>query len=270
MEGEGPPLVLGHGGGDSLEMWRKAGDTAALKDDFQLVLLDFPGHGRSGGRQEAEIRSEKPEDRREEAEGRRREGGGRRGKGSSDAVLAVMDSTGIDYAHYMGYSAGAAAGFSLALHHPERFHSFILGGMTPYAWPDTMVKAVNISIELYTLLLAEPEQYLFRMERLLGRPLTPEDREHFLSQDAEARIAGLSAMIDGPVLTDEDLAGIGTPCLVYCGDQDPFHAGALEAARHMRKVRFLSLPGLNHITALMRSDLVVPYVTEFIGDVATA
>ncbi len=244
VEGEGPPLVLGHGGGDSLEMWRKCGYTEALKDDFQLVLFDLPGHGKS-----------------------ERIGASEQRAGTPGGVVAVLDSLEIYRAHYLGYSAGASVGFSLAIHHAERFRSFVLGGMTPYAWPQTMVQAVKISIDLYRLLLAEPQQYLFRMERMLGRPLTDEDKDHFLNQDAEGRIAGLTALIDGPVMSDEDLAGITTPCMLFCGDQDPFHEGATEAASHMPRATFLSLPGLNHISALFRRDLVIPRVKEFLGQV---
>jgi len=242
VEGQGLPLVLGHGGGDSLEMWRRTGYTDALKNNFQLVLFDFPGHGRS----------------------ERSDGSGQHQFGSSDAVLAVLDTLRIDKAHYYGYSAGASAGFNLALHHPDRFFSFILGGMTPYAWPETMVKAVKISIELYRMLLESPELYLMRMSQMLGRPLTQDDREHFLNQDAEARIAGLTALISGPVLTDEDLAGISKPCLIYCGELDPFHPGAKSAAEHIPGSTFLSLPGMNHISALAQRDLVLPRIIEFL------
>jgi|WetSurMetagenome_2_1015567.scaffolds.fasta_scaffold37218_2 pimeloyl-ACP methyl ester carboxylesterase len=241
-EGQGLPLVLGHGGGDSLEMWRRTGYTDQLRNNFQLVLLDFPGNGRSqqpDGLSRQQIRT-------------------------SDAVLAVLDTLNIEKAHYFGYSAGASAGFNLALHHPERFNSFILGGMTPYAWPETMVKAVKISIELYRMLLESPELYLMRMSQMLGRPLTSEDREHFLNQDAEARIAGLTALIEGPVFSDQDLANISTPCLIYCGDLDPFHAGAKLAAEHVPGSTFLSLPGLNHITALAQKNLVLPRIIEFL------
>jgi pimeloyl-ACP methyl ester carboxylesterase len=252
IEGQGVPLVLGHGGGDTLEMWRKFGYTDALKDDFQLVLLDFRGHGRSDRTPPSDMAHEGAHPKRR----------------MSDDVIAVLDNMGIGKAHYFGYSAGARAGYNLALRHSDRFLSFILGGMTPYVWPETMVKAVNISIDLYKMLLAEPELYLLRMERLLGRTLTPEDRDHFLSQDAEARIAGLTSLIDGPVMTDEELASISTPCLVFCGELDPFHPGALEGARHISRVRFLSLPGLNHISAIMRSDLVVPQVKDFLARVS--
>ena len=47
VEGQGTPLVLAHGGSDSLDMWRRYGYTDILKDDFQLILFDFRGHGRS-------------------------------------------------------------------------------------------------------------------------------------------------------------------------------------------------------------------------------
>jgi len=252
VEGQGPPLVLGHGGGDSLEMWRRAGYTDALNDAFQLILFDLPGHGKSEKYDRTEDGNRKPDLKNRSPRG----------------VVAVLDSLGIEKAHYFGYSAGASLGFRLALHHAERFQSFVLGGMTPYAWPETMVKAVDISIDLYKQLLAEPEQYLLRMQRLLGRPLTAEDREHFLNQDAEARIAGLSSLIDSAPMTDGELASISTPCLIFCGELDPFHAGALEAARHMPRVRFVSMPDLDHIGALTRRDLVVPHIKKFIDDVS--
>lgn len=47
LEGEGPPLVLAHGGGQSLEEWRRLGYAEALKSDFKLLLFDARGHGRS-------------------------------------------------------------------------------------------------------------------------------------------------------------------------------------------------------------------------------
>jgi pimeloyl-ACP methyl ester carboxylesterase len=256
VEGQGPPLILGHGGGDSLEMWRKCGYTDALKDDFQLILFDLPGHGRSDG---IDPSGDVPSGEGQQQSTRRNR--------TQDGVVAILDSLEIYRAHYLGYSAGASLGFSLAIHQAERFRSFVLGGMTPYAWPETMVKAVNISIDLYRLLLAEPQQYLFRMEKMLGRPLTPEDKDHYLNQDAEGRIAGLSALIEGPVLSDEELAGITTPCMVFCGELDPFYAGAREAANHMPRARFLALPGLNHISALVRIDLVIPNVKEFLAQV---
>ena len=53
VEGQGSSLVLGHGGSDNMDMYRRMGYTDALKDDFQLILFDFRGHGRSDKPREA-------------------------------------------------------------------------------------------------------------------------------------------------------------------------------------------------------------------------
>jgi pimeloyl-ACP methyl ester carboxylesterase len=241
-EGQGTPLVLGHGGSDSLEMWRRCGYTDALRDDFQLVLFDFRGHGRSDKPREVSAY----------------------GTGLADDIVAVLDDLGIPKAHYLGYSMGALAGYMLATRHAERFHSFILGGMTPYQWPEAMVTAVNVVIDDYTTRLTDPGAYLQRMERLLGHSLTPEEKDELLARDAGASIAVLKALPGGPGLTDQDMTGIRVPCLVYCGELDPFHAGAKESAEHMPRAAFVSIAGLDHVTAFLRSDLIVPYVKSFI------
>ncbi len=246
VEGEGPPLVLGHGGSYTLDMWREWGYTDGLKDEFQLILLDFRGHGRS--------------DKPDEVSSHR--------TGMSDDVVAVLDALGTTRAHYFGYSMGATVGFTLATRHAARFCSFILGGMTPYEWPDEMVKAINISIEGYKLLRTDPEAYIQWMENLLGCSLSPEERSELLARDAEASITMQSGLLDTLPLTNQDLAGIPVPCLVYCGDLDPFHAGARESVEHMPRAAFISMTGFNHITAIVQSDLVVPYVKAFLAVVS--
>ena len=246
VEGQGPPLVLAHGGSDSLNMWRRCGHTDALKDDFQLILFDFRGHGRSDKPHEASAYGVK----------------------MADDVLAVLDDLGMTKAHYFGYSMGATTGFTLATRYAARFHSFILGGMTPYGWPEAMVKAVSVSIELFKLLLTDPEAYMLRMERLLGRSLTPEDRNEFLAKDTEAHVAVLTSLLDEPPLTDQDLAGILAPCLVFCGELDLFHRGAKESVDHMPQARFLSLPYLDHVTAFAQINLVLPRIKKFLAEVS--
>ena len=160
---------------------------------------------------------------------------------------------------------GASAGFKQAVSHADRFHSFILGGMTPGPWPEEMVKARNISVELAKLRRTDPDAYFVRMERLLGHSLTLEEKSEYLARDAGAGIAALTPHRDESALTDQDLAGISVPCLLYCGDLDPFHGGAQESVRHMPRAVFISLDGLNHITAFFRSDVVVRFVKQFLA-----
>src|SRR3989304_635920 len=147
VEGQGPPLVLAHGmgGGGDLDAWLSTGYTDALKDDYQLILFDLRGHGRSDKPHEVSAH----------------------GSNAADDIVAVLDSLGIAKAHYLGYSMGAAAGFKQAISHADWFYSFILGGMTPGPWPEEMVKAMNISAELIKLRRSDPEAYFVQME--IGR-----------------------------------------------------------------------------------------------------
>jgi len=47
VEGDGPPLVLLHGFGNTLEMWYDSGHVESLKNDYRLILIDARGHGAS-------------------------------------------------------------------------------------------------------------------------------------------------------------------------------------------------------------------------------
>jgi pimeloyl-ACP methyl ester carboxylesterase len=247
IEGEGPPLVLGHGGSYTIEMWKDWGYTDSLKDDFQLIMLDFRGHGRS----------DKPKQ------------GSASGSGLADDVIAVLDDIGIARTGYFGYSMGAMVGFSLATsRHVSRFNSFILGGMTPYEWPEEMIRAINISIEGYKLLQTDPDAYIEWMENLLKRTLTPEEKSDLLSRNAESSASMQAGILDTPPLSNEDLSQIPVPCLIYCGEQDPFYPGAKESVEHIPQGVFISMGGFNHITAITQSDVVVPYIKSFLDIVS--
>jgi pimeloyl-ACP methyl ester carboxylesterase len=58
------------------------------------------------------------------------------------------------------------------------------------------------------------------------------------------------------------------PCLLFAGENDPFYSGAKECAENMPNATFVSLPGLGHIEALYRSDLVLPHIAVFLDRTA--
>jgi pimeloyl-ACP methyl ester carboxylesterase len=249
VEGQGPPLVLAHGMGfgASLEMWRVLGYSDALSSDFRLILYDLRGHGRS----------DKPHG---ESAGE---------SDPADDVVAVLDTLGISKAHFFGYSMGGAAGFRQAVSHSGRFYSFILGGITPGRWPEAMVEAANISAELTKLRRTDPEAYLQQMERLLGHALTQQERDELLSRDSGRDAEASAPRHERQILTDQQLQGITAPCLLFCGDRDPFYAGAQESVQFIPRGVFISLGGLNHITAISRSDVIVRLVKQFLAIVGT-
>ena len=87
--GSGPAVVLVHGTALSQVIWRGFGYSRELADQFTVITLDLRGHGRS----------DKPHDRQVYSV-----------ESMVGDVLAVLDATGTDRAHYVGYSLGGRVG----------------------------------------------------------------------------------------------------------------------------------------------------------------
>ena len=130
VEGEGPPLFLHHGAGESLETWRSLGYTKAFGRHLRLVLMDTRGHGQS----------DKPED-----------AAAYEMPALTGDVVAVLDAAGVDRCHFLGYSLGGRVGFGMAKYAPERLLSVSVGGSHPYA---AEPEAARIEIDLLQRRLA--------------------------------------------------------------------------------------------------------------------
>ncbi len=243
VEGQGPPLVLGHPGAGSLNLWRTRGYVDALRNDYQLILFDARGHGQSDKPHEVSAY----------------------GTNMADDVVALLDSLGIGKAHYFGYSMGAWIGLMLATRHVERFRSFIIGGWSPYH-EEPVAKEDRAGLEMMKLVLSDPEYAVRQREKNLGRLLTDGEKNRMLTNDAAAAVALLTS--DIAPFTDSELARISVPCLLFCGDVDSRHTGAKESINHMPQARFISLPSLDHATAFARSELMLPHIKEFLAEVS--
>jgi pimeloyl-ACP methyl ester carboxylesterase len=242
-EGSGPPLVLQHGFTRSLEGWRDSGYVAALKDAYELVLVDSRGHGRS----------DKPHDPTAYVPDKRVED-----------ILAVLDDAGIERAIYWGYSMGGHIGYAIAHFAPERFDALILGGMHPYArdaaqpgWRAEAMRAGGM------------EGYVAELERREGRLPEP-IRSRLFDNDPEALLAATTGSSGAPSFV-EALARLRIPALIYAGDRDqPIHDEAARAAAGNAHVTFVTLPGLNHGEGSRRSDIVLPHIQAFLAGVQSA
>ena len=239
VEGNGPPLVLGHGFTDSSDVWFERGYVAALKAKYRLVLIDTRGHGQS----------DKPHDPPSYATE----------KCASD-VVAVLDDLGMKTATYWGYSMGGRIGYALARHALDRVACFVVGGAAASgasAYPTEPGKEPP----LITGLRAGPEAII----KIWGEEwVTPVLRKRLLANDTTALIA----CAQRPQTTEKysDVVGtISVPTLVYAGSADPVHDSARQGASEIRGAQFLSLQGLNHPAALCRSDLVLPHVEPFLA-----
>jgi pimeloyl-ACP methyl ester carboxylesterase len=84
-QGQGQPIVLLHGNGNSLQSWIDAGVFKTLAAEYRVIAFDARGHGKSG----------KPHDPRQYGIEMIR-----------DAVR-LLDHLAIPKAHIIGYSKGA-------------------------------------------------------------------------------------------------------------------------------------------------------------------
>lgn len=113
VEGSGPPIVLLHGVGASLEYWNWT--TPALRERHTTIAFDYPGFGQSDPRESAYSPS-----------------------GAAETVLAFLDEVGIRTPVLVGSSLGGAIATLAAGTFPERISALVLvapGGFGPAVNP---------------------------------------------------------------------------------------------------------------------------------------
>jgi pimeloyl-ACP methyl ester carboxylesterase len=240
IEGDGPPLVLGHGITDSSDVWYERGYVAALKPKYRLVLIDFRGHGQS----------DKPHDPPSYTVG----------KIASDFV-AVLDALDMKTATYWGYSMGGRYGFALARRALDRVACFVIGG-APASTVSAVTGEPGKEGPLMTAFRSgRPEEVV----KVWGEGVTPALRERVLANDMAALVACAQGLWLNTEGFSDVLGTIAMPTLIYAGSADPMHDHARQSASEIPGAQFVSLPGLSHIQALWRSDLVLPHVEPFLA-----
>lgn len=255
VEGQGPPLMLVHGMGGSMDVWRRNGYTQELSKDYRLILIDVRGFGKS----------DKPYDS-SAYEFQTRVGD----------LVAILDELGIDKTGYFGYSMGGKIGYRIPIYAPQRFSYLILGGMGyPVTgkedWEDSGV--IQTITDLENALREAPENpmefVVAAREKRTGAPIPPAQRAALLANDARAYLiyARKSRNIISPK-AEEVLPRIKIPCLLFAGEIDRWFPSAKESAARISGARFVSLPGLDHGQVLERIDLVLPHVKEFLAQVS--
>lgn len=249
VDGVGPPLLLHHGFTGSSRDWATFGFVAALRERFQVIMLDARGHGAS----------DKPhapgayalEDR-------------------VGDVLAVLDDLGVARAHYYGYSYGGLMGWALGTHAPERFASLALGGAHPFGIADE----VRTRLARMRAYLGEGmEAYIAWRERQIG-PWPAEFRERVLANDAQALEATLTAAAAQERAGDlsDRLSRMTMPVLVLTGADDELYAGsqARRAAETLPDAAFVEIADADHFTLYVRGDLILPRLTAFFDRILAA
>jgi pimeloyl-ACP methyl ester carboxylesterase len=234
-EGSGPPLVLQHGFTSSIESWYEYGYVDVLKHEYRLILVDSRGHGAS----------DKPHDSAAYRLERR-----------VGDVVAVLDALAVEKAHFWGYSMGGWIGFGMAEFAPARVDRLVIGGQHPYA------KSLALFREMMQTGIAQGrDAFAAAVEQAFGT-LSPA----YIARLREADHKAYLAHAQDRTSLESLLPKMAMPCCLYVGESDRLSPcnDVKAASRLIPHARFFSLPDLNHLQAMVRSDLVLPCVMPFL------
>ena len=235
VEGEGEPLVLMHGLSDSLESWYEAGYVAGLSG-YRLILIDARGHGGS----------DKPHDPAAYSPA-----------AIVSDVVSVLDACGVERTHFFGHSMGGTIGLRTAKLSPQRLRSLAVGSSHPAGLP------VEIGQQLFTAVTLGVESFVEQWEILA--PISEEHRQRLLRNDMDA----VRAFMTNPdALPFDQVLSTFRPLLLMMGDQDWMYPAASSRRSELEDGAFVTLPGLNHLEAFQRSDMVLPVLHRFLAEVA--
>jgi len=209
VHGAGEPLLLLHGFSGSSQDWKAV--TAEWGTDFQLIVPDLRGHGRSG------ILS-KPFRHQEAAED----------------MLALLDHLGVTACKGLGISGGGNVLLHMSTKQPERVKAMVLVSATPY-FPAQARKIMR----QYPDSLTEAQWETLRRSHLGG------------DTQITALLASTKAFADSyddMTFTPPHLSTIQARTLIVQGDRDPLYPVevSVEMARAIPRSSLWIVPNGGH------------------------
>jgi pimeloyl-ACP methyl ester carboxylesterase len=231
--GEGSPLVLLHGGMLTIEL-SFAALIPTLARKHRVIGIEAQGHGRT-----ADIdRAISP-------------------AALAGDVIGLLDHLGIDRAHVLGHSQGAAVTLELAISHPDRVRSVVPASAS--VRPDGMHPDLSDPSKFATSTRMPTQQDFIDFQQAYQR-LSPHP-EHF--NDFLASLSSSNADVQG--WSDEQLAGITAPTLLVLGDHDftTIEHGALMLDL-IPGSQLAVFPGTTHMQVTRRADLLLPILDAFL------
>jgi 2-succinyl-6-hydroxy-2,4-cyclohexadiene-1-carboxylate synthase len=254
--GRGPALMLLHGfTGSGRGM---TGLSLALAGEYETVVPDLPGHGRSVGAAEAS----------------------RYGfENCLQDLVATLESAGHARAHWLGYSMGARLALACAVRHPRSVASLVLlGGRAGIADPaerearrradEALARRIEArGIDAFVdEWMALP---LFASQRRLGPAFLDEQRRERLAGQAREIAASLRGLGPGaqPPLFD-DLPQVRVPVLLVAGGLDrPFVEHARDLASRLPNAEVCEIADAGHAAHLEQTAAFLDAVRDFLGRV---
>jgi len=224
QRGEGPPLVLLHGGLLTLELSFGAA-IPVLAEHHRVIAVELQGHGRT-----ADI------DRPMAFEY------------LAADVVGLFDHLGIERTDVFGFSLGGLTTYELLVNHPGRIRRAVVASAD---------HRNDRGGEVYPERLPTEADFASMRDAYAAVAPDPSHFEEFAEKTA-AMVGGFEGW------SDDQLRGIEAPVLVLIGDTDFILVpNAVEAAELLPHGQLGVLPGTTHMD-MIRSELVAPIVEAFL------
>ncbi len=248
-----PAVLMLHGFLGCKEDWEEA--AKALSDDYYVVTMDLPGHGKSVAEIADEFYSM---------------------SGSARAVVELLDQAGMDRCSIIGYSMGGRLALYLAARYPDRVSSAVIESASPGLRTDEERRSRRSSDHALAekLLSRDLDEFL---SDWYAQPLfEPLKRCSHFKEVMKRRLAGnpqglarsLRMMGTGvqPSLWEE-LARIRIPMLFLAGGLDAkFRDLAEEMAHRCPAGRALIVDGVGHTVHVEASEPFPGIVRRFLEE----
>lgn len=215
----GEPVLLVHGFASSVHVnWVGPGWVKTLNEaGYRVIAFDHRGHGTS-------TRSYNPDDYAPER--------------MAEDAAALLDHLGIGRAHVFGYSMGARVSAFMALAHPDRVATLILGGLG-----FGMVDGVGDWDPIAEALLAEDAASIDHPRGRMFRAFADQTRS-----DRKALAACIATSRE--LISEVRIATIRTPTLIGVGTRDDIAGSASRLARLMPDAEAFDIEGRDHMLAV--------------------
>jgi pimeloyl-ACP methyl ester carboxylesterase len=235
--GSGKSLIFLHGAMGTSQNWKPY--VPILSNDFNLVLPDLRGHGKTenpGKKIDLHL--------------------------MADDIAALIDALKLDKPYLCGWSTGGDIGLEIVMRYPDRVSRLIVGGIT--------LRITETAIAtLKAMGLEGPGQINFEQAEKAIPQLTniwKKDHVHSPLHWKELLTQVSFEMINPTLPAEDDLKQISVPTLIIWGDRDQFLPveDAVELYRLIPNSQLAVLPNANHFVTRTKVMLFAELVKEFV------
>lgn len=242
--GEGPPIILLHGGLETSQMWSPVVKVLSMR--YQVITPDSRGHGRTASSKEPVTYSLMAED-----------------------IVQLIEVLGLDQPFVAGYSDGGQIAKYMAINYPGLARGYMIGAIfntITAEWQRMMQVMLGIEGpgEVDT-------ERVVQQNPMLVQDLKEKHNSNREDDYWKTLLIQSSERWWLPVkLTQSDYSKIMEPTLFWCGDRDVFcpPEQALEMYRMVNGAELAVIPNADHFSMILQIDLASMIMLNFMGRVS--